>query len=61
MATVELGELTDRKGNRYQVVWDDYSGKLWAKYIPTGNHYHVGKADNPTEAVYKVQAWIASQ
>ena len=61
MAEVELTELKDRDGKRYQVVWDDYSEKLWAKYIPTGHHYLVGKAENPTEAVYKVQAWIASQ
>lgn len=60
MSEYNLGEVKDRWGRRYEVIWDDYSGKVWCKLVG-GNHELIGKADSAREAMLKADAWAGLQ
>ena len=51
MSSYELGWVKDFSGRDYEVIWDTYSKKVYAKYTSSAllsgsSHYEIGKADS---------------
>ena len=51
MSVETLGYVQSPSGHSYRVKWDPFS-----HYLYVGGH-HYGKANDPTEAMQKAEAW----
>lgn len=66
MSNYELGWVKDISNRSYQVIWDTYTKKVYAKYTGSGvlsfgsSHYEIGTANSAQEAMLKAQAWVVT-